>query len=213
MIRLTVDDREIEAKEGDNLLQVCLDNGIYIPNLCHIQGVEKPSASCRLCFVEIEGEKGPLPSCTQEVRGGMTVRTDTPQVRQLQRTALKLLLSVHDVDCGHCPANKRCELQKLAKFLGIGLKPKDLEKHLKEVEIDQGHPCLAYYPNRCVLCGKCVHACMANHEKPLLTFASRGIDTVISLYCGDDVSDLPCEKCHACVDACPVSAIILKNSP
>ena len=213
MVRLTVDNKEIEAEEGENLLQVCLDNGIYVPNLCHIKGLEKPSASCRLCFVEVEGEKGPLPSCTLEVREGMAIRTDSPPVRELQRTALRLLLSAHDVDCAHCPANKRCELQKLAKFLGTGLKPKDLEKCLKEMEVDQGHPYLAYYLNRCVLCGKCVHACRANNERPLLTFARRGIDTVISLYCGDHLSDLPCDKCHACVDVCPVSAIVLKKSP
>jgi len=211
VIRFTVDNREIETREGDNLLQTCLDNNIYIPNLCHIKGMERSPASCRLCFVEIEGEEKPLPSCTIEVKEGMVVTTDTQAVRQLQTSALRLLLSVHHLECRHCPANKKCELQKLAKILKVGLKPKQLEKHLKEIEVDETHPCLDYYPNRCVLCGKCVYICNEKHVQPLLTFAKRGLDTVISFYGSKDLSILPCVECHACVEICPVSAIILKN--
>ncbi|MFC1535154.1 2Fe-2S iron-sulfur cluster-binding protein [Thermodesulfobacteriota bacterium] len=213
MIKLTVDNRDIEVREGETLLQACLDNGIYIPNLCHIKDLKKPSASCRLCFVEIEGEDKPLTSCTVQVRDGMVVKTDTQPVIQLQRTALRLLLSVHHVDCGHCPANKRCELQRLAKILKVGLKTKHLGKHLKETEIDETHPCMNYYPNRCVLCGKCVYMCKEKQDEPLLTFARRGMDTVISFYGENDISTIPCEKCQACVDICPVSAITLKISP
>ncbi|MBN2059629.1 MAG: (2Fe-2S)-binding protein, partial [Deltaproteobacteria bacterium] len=150
MIKLIVDKIEIEAAEGDCLLQVCLDNDIYIPNLCHIKGVDKPSASCRLCFVQIDGESKPVPSCTVKVKEGMVVMTDTEQVRRLQRSALQLLLSVHHVDCGKCPANKKCELQRMAKLLKVGLKPKHLEKHLQKIEIDETHPLFNYYPNRCV---------------------------------------------------------------
>ena len=130
MAKLRVDNREIEAREGISLLEACLDSGIYIPNLCHIHGAENPSASCRLCFVEIEGEDKPIPSCTVKARDGIIVKTDTPSVRRLQRTAFKLLMSVHRVDCGHCPANKKCELQRIAKFLKVGLKSKYLELHL-----------------------------------------------------------------------------------
>ena len=212
LIKFTVDNREIEAMEGDNLLQTCLDNDIYIPNLCFIKGMERSPVSCRLCFVEIEGKEKPLPSCTIKVKEGMVVKTDTQPVRQLQVSALKLLLSVHQVDCRHCPANKKCELQKLAKILKVGLKSKQLEKHLKEIEIDKTHPCLDYYPNRCVLCGKCVYICNEKREKPLLTFAKRGLETVISLYGAKDILTLPCEECHECVDICPVSAITLKIS-
>jgi len=212
MIKITVDNREIETREGENLLQTCLDNGIYIPNLCYIKGQKRPSASCRLCFVEIEGEDAPLPSCTISVQPGMIVKTNTPSVRQLQRTALRLLLSTHHIDCRHCPANKKCELQRLAKRLNVGLKSKDLDIHLKEPEIDETHPYLNYYPNRCVLCGKCVYICKCNHDKPMLTFAKRGLDTVITFYSEESVSSQPCEGCLACVKVCPVAAITLKKA-
>jgi bidirectional [NiFe] hydrogenase diaphorase subunit len=165
MPKFLVDNKEIEAKEGITLLKACLDNQIYIPNLCYLEGIDSPSVSCRMCFVEIEGERQPIPSCTVLVKDDMVVKTDTPAVRQLQRTALRLLLSVHHVDCKNCQANKKCELQRMAKFLKVGLKPKSLGIHLKEMEIDRSHPFLDYYPNRCVLCGKCVHVCREKNGK------------------------------------------------
>ena len=211
-LKLRVDDQEIETKEKKTLLQICLDNGIYIPNLCYLENVESPAASCRMCFVEIEGMPQPVPSCTVQVRDDMVVKTDTPAVRQLQRTALRLLLSVHDVDCKNCHANKKCELQNIAKFLKVGLKPKRLERYLKETQIDETHPFLIHYPNRCVLCGKCVHICRGKHGQAVLTFAKRGFDTVISTYSATDDSSPSCIDCNTCVDACPVGALALKGS-
>ena len=211
MVKLLVDDKEIEVEEGAILLQACLNNEIYIPSLCYLGGMKNPPASCRMCFVEIEGENKPVTSCTVKVRDGMVVKTDTPSVRRLQRTALQLLLSVHDVDCGRCPANKKCELQRIARFLRVSLKPKRLERLLKETETDENHPFLTYYPNRCILCGKCIHVCRTLHGKPFLTFAKRGFDTVVSFFGEKDTPGLPCgEKCVACVEICPVSAITLK---
>ena len=99
MVKLIVDDREIEAAEGATLLQACLKNDIYIPNLCHMEDMAHPAALCRMCFVEIEGQDKPVASCTITVSENMVVKTDTPAVRRLQRRALRLLLSVHDVDC------------------------------------------------------------------------------------------------------------------
>lgn len=211
MVKLVVDKKEIQAEAGENLLHVCLQNGIYIPNLCYIEGMIDPPASCRMCLVEIEGLRNPIPSCTVTVKDGMIVKTDTDTVRRLQRTGLQLLLSVHDVDCGHCPANKKCELQRIAKFLKVGLKPKHLEARLKETKVDGGHPFLKYYPNRCVLCGKCIAVCKDSRGQAVLTFAQRGLDTVVTSYGEEPSSTLFCNECHACVDICPVSAITIKT--
>jgi len=212
MLKLRVDNKEIETRKGKSLLQACLDNQIYIPNLCYLENMESPSASCRMCFVEIEGIPHPVPSCTVQVKDDMVVKTDTPAVKKLQRTALRLLLSVHDVDCKNCHANKKCELQIIAKFLKVGLKPKHLKRYLKETQIDGTHPFLIHYPNRCVLCGKCVHICREKHGQSVLTFAKRGFDTVISTYSAKDVSSLTCGDCDTCVKACPVGALALKES-
>ena len=211
MVKIQVDDKEIVVEEGTTLLQACLDNEIYIPNLCYLEWLDKPSASCRMCFVEMDGEDKPVPSCTVKVKKGMIVKTDTPFVRQLQRSALRLLLSVHEVDCKRCPANKKCELQRIAKFLKVGLKPGPLERFLKETDPDERHPFLNFHPNRCILCGKCVHVCRNQHGQSFLTLAKRGFDTVISFYEESDDSVIPCTQCTACIDICPVSALTLKN--
>ncbi|MBW1900816.1 MAG: (2Fe-2S)-binding protein [Deltaproteobacteria bacterium] len=211
MVKLLVDNIEIETEAGTTLLQACLENDIYIPNLCFLERMVHPPASCRMCFVEIEGESGPVTSCTVKVKDGMVVKTDTDAVRRLQRTAFQFLMSVHDVDCGNCPANKRCELQRTAKLLKVGLKPGKLERYLKAVEEDLEHPFLAYHPNRCVLCGKCIFVCKEKHGQPVMTFAKRGLDMIISFYGEENVSALPCEKCCACVEICPVAAITLKE--
>jgi len=211
MLTLLIDDKTIQVNEGANLLEACLQNDIYIPNLCYIEGMPQPPSSCRLCFIEIEGEGDPLPACTLRVKHDLIVRTDTPRVRQLQKSALQLLLSVHDVDCKNCPANRNCALQDMAKFLSIGLKNKHLEMFLKNARIDQNHPFLTYFPNRCVLCGRCVYVCHDRHNLTALTFANRGINTIIGFF-GSPGSMLPsCEACLACAEVCPVAALLPKT--
>jgi len=211
-IIITVDGKALEVPSGTSLLRVCLDNEIYIPNLCYLEDMKRPTAACRMCFVEIDGENRPVTACTVTVKEAMVVRTDSSKVRGLQRTAFELLMSVHDVDCGHCPANKKCELQRIARFLKVGLKPKGLDHFLKEPKVQDDHPLLNYYPNRCVLCGKCIHVCNNRNGHPYLSFAKRGFDTVLSFYGASDISDSPCKQCRACIDICPVGAIVMKSS-
>jgi NADH dehydrogenase/NADH:ubiquinone oxidoreductase subunit G len=210
MATIFVDDNAIEAPDGANLLRVCLDNGIYIPNLCYLPDMPAPPASCRLCFVEIDANPQPAAACTVGVSDGMQVRTDSPAVRRLQRSALQLLLSVHDVACKTCPANRRCALQDMARFLKVGIRVKGLEKHIKAAAAAaDSHPALSYFANRCVLCGRCVHVCKGMHDHALLAFAERGFDTVISAYgAGADTSR--CTACLACAAICPVGALIPK---
>ena len=211
MVQITVDDKAIEAEEGSSLLHTCLESEIYIPNLCFLPAMKDPPAACRMCWVDIEGERGPVTSCTVRVKEGMVVRTDTEGVRHLQKTAFQLLMSVHDVDCKNCHANKKCELQRIAKFLKVGLKPGKLERYLKAVDEEAEHPLLNYYPNRCVLCGKCIFVCKEKHGQAAMTFAKRGFDTIISFYGQEASMTFPCDTCSACVEICPVGAISLKQ--
>ena len=211
MIEILVDNKKIQAEEGLSILEACMRNDIYIPHLCFLGGMKSPPASCRLCFVDIEGEKAPEISCSKTIQDGMVIRTDSREVRQLQRTAFELLMSVHDLDCGHCAANKRCQLQRIAKFLKVGLKPKRLE-HLagKTAPVDV-FSALVYFPNRCVLCGRCIHVCSTRNGRPLMAFAKRGFYTEISFYGEDDNTGYDCGKCLCCVEACPVGALIGKG--
>lgn len=208
MVTLVVDNKELKVEQGTVLLDACLDQGIYIPHLCHLRGASEAHASCRLCFVEIEGVGDPVCSCTVKVRQGMVVKTDAPRVRELQIRALRLLLSAHDVDCAHCPANKKCPLQTMAGFLHVGLKADGLETALKAPPILDAHPFITYHPSRCVLCARCVRMCRTQYGLPHMAFAGRGFDTLITFFSDGKAPD--CETCLACVQVCPVAALTLR---
>ncbi len=207
MPKIVIDNKELQVEENISLLKACLCNGIYIPHLCFMEELQHPSASCRLCFAQVGGQTAL--SCAVKVREGMIVRTDTPQVRRLQISAFRLLMSVHHI-IPKCPAKKTCELIKIAKFLGVSLKMKDLPKILKEPEIDTSHPLFDIHLNRCVLCEKCIHICRITHGHSLWTFIKRGFDMTVRYYGKQDLSMLPCKDCLRCMDICPVKAITLK---
>jgi NADH dehydrogenase/NADH:ubiquinone oxidoreductase subunit G len=210
MINITVNNQTLRVEPGVSLLSACLDNGIYIPNLCYLKEVARPSASCRMCFVEIEGRDQPAAACTETVTQTMVVKTDTPRIRRLQKTALQLLLSVHRVDCKDCPANRNCGLQKIARYLKVGLKSKKHTPVFKEPEVDDRHPCLDYFPNRCILCGKCIRICAHLHPASMLSFARRGFDTIIGTYPHPRQAAQQCSHCMRCVQICPVAALLGK---
>ena len=151
-ISLTIDGKKIRAHEGDKILWAASENGIYIPNLCAIQEKAQPSASCRLCFVEVEGENEPVMACAETVREGMVVSTRGKNALRLARTSAELILASHPVDCAHCLKNRSCELQRIAKHLGIKLKTKRFRKLERNLPIDESSSLFIYDPNKCVLC-------------------------------------------------------------
>ncbi|NLI81539.1 MAG: 2Fe-2S iron-sulfur cluster binding domain-containing protein [Deltaproteobacteria bacterium] len=208
MVAIVVDGKTIEAEEGANLLQVCLENGIYIPNLCFLKEMEHPTGSCRMCLVEIDGEDKPVTSCMRRVQDGMVVRTDTEQVRHLQRIDFQLLMSAHHMDCKNCLSNKHCELKKIAKHLGVRLKATKFEELGRDLAVLK-HPLFDLLPARCILCRKCLFICQQANGEPLLRLVRKGYESVIEAACeGQDPEELPCKFCMACVKGCPVSAIV-----
>jgi bidirectional [NiFe] hydrogenase diaphorase subunit len=210
IITLSIDSREVRAKEGQKLLWAALDHGVYIPNLCAMREADLPFGGCRLCLVEIEGRRSPVAACSQQVEDGMVVRTDTPQVKRLRRTAFELLLSHHHLDCAHCPKNKKCELQRIATHQGFKLKLERLRRIPRDLPVDSSHPLFTYDPNKCVICGKCVWVCQ-RHGVGAIDFAYRGLDTRVSTFDNMPMVDAKCDSCLECVMVCPVGALTERN--
>jgi formate dehydrogenase major subunit/NADH-quinone oxidoreductase subunit G len=210
-ISLTIDGKQIKAKEGETILWAALENGIYIPNLCAIREKMQPSASCRLCFVEVEGENEPVISCTEPVREGIVVNTRGKNALRLARTAAELILASHPVDCGHCLKNRSCELQKIAKHLGIKLKTKRFRKLERNLPIDESSPLFIYDPNKCVLCGRCVWVCRERLGIGAIGFTRRGFKRMVSTFQDKPIGESICNQCGECVKVCPVGSLTFKN--
>ncbi len=210
-IFLTIDGKKIKAHQGEKLLWAALDNGIYIPNLCGIREKIQPSASCRLCFVEVEGENEPIIACTETVKKGMVVNTRGKNVLRLARTSAELILASHPVDCGHCLKNRYCELQKIAKHLGIKLKTKRFRKLERNLPIDESSSLFTYDPNKCVLCGKCVWVCQEKLGIGAIGFTRRGFKRMVSTFQDKPIAETMCTQCIECVKVCPVGSLTFKN--
>jgi predicted molibdopterin-dependent oxidoreductase YjgC len=208
-VNLTIDGTPIQAKKGEKLLFAALDAGIYIPNLCAIRDVA-PHAGCRLCLVEIEGWPDPTTACTEEVVEGMIVRTDTPHIRRLQRTAFELLIASHTVNCKNCPKHSKCEMHHIAAFLKTSLKTRRLRKKERHYLIDDSHNEIILDRNKCVLCGKCVWACVEKRGIGAINYSFRSDRTIIDTFCGDRLADTACDGCGLCADLCPVGSISRK---
>lgn len=210
-IKLTIDGKEVEAEKGERILWIALRNGIYIPNLCAVEGLEPPFGACRLCFVQVEGIEKPVASCVTAAEEGMMIRTRSEAVDRLVRSAFELIMSDHDLDCKNCVANKACELQRIAKERRLSLKPKRIKPLDRMRPLDESHPCIVVNPNRCVLCGRCVHLCGRAGEGINLDFALRGIKTVITSQIGASADIQDCEDCRQCIEVCPVGALQSKE--
>jgi bidirectional [NiFe] hydrogenase diaphorase subunit len=210
-ISLTIDGKKIKAHEGEKILWVALENGIYIPNLCAIYERVQPSASCRLCFVEVEGKNEPVISCTEPVKEGMVVHTQGQNALRLARTSAELILASHPIDCGHCLKNRSCELQKIAKHLGIKLTSKRFRKLERNLPIDESSPLFTYNPNKCVLCGKCIWVCQEKLGTGAIGFTRRGFKRMVSTFRDRPIAESICNQCGECVKVCPVGSLILRS--
>src|SRR6056297_1588500 len=118
MVTVTIDGQKVEVEEGSKILDAAKKLDIDIPTLCYLEGINEPAA-CRVCVVDIEGERDLQPACEYQVKEGLVVRTNTPEVLNARKTVVELLLSDHPFDCLTCAANQNCELQSVADRFGI----------------------------------------------------------------------------------------------
>jgi formate dehydrogenase beta subunit len=230
-IHLTIDGTEVEAERGCTVLRAAQSAGIYIPTLCYHPDL-LPYGGCRLCIVEIENMRGFPTSCTTPATGGMVVKSNTPQLQELRRSFLQLILTEHpnacltchrrercgpyDIclrhvavteRCVSCPKNGQCELQYLVDYIGIG--DMTLPYRYRGLPVDfEREPLIQRDYNLCILCGRCVQMCSEVRGIGAVSFVNRGIDTVVGTAFDKPLQDSGCRFCGACVEVCPTGALM-----
>ena len=204
---LIINRRELPINGERNVLEIARKAGIEIPTFCYHSSLSIYGA-CRLCLVDIAG-RGIQASCSTKPEPGMVIQTHTEEIRQMRRVGLELLLASHDQNCPSCPKSNSCELQRLARVVGVDrvrFKPS-----VKDLPLDLSSPSLVRDPNKCVLCGDCVRACSEIQSVGALDFSHRGAHTCVGPAFGKALSDVECVYCGLCSSVCPTGAITPKN--
>jgi iron-only hydrogenase group A len=208
MITLEVNGRTIEGKEGEMLLYSLRRAGIHVPTLCHLDDLF-PSGACRLCVVEVEGEKNLVPSCAYPVRPGLKIWTHSERAVQARTTIVELLLANHPDDCLYCERNGQCGLQDLAEELNIHRRRFIGERsHHPE---DVSSPSILRDPDKCILCGKCVRVCEEIQGVSAIDFIGRGSQTTVGTAFNEGINISSCINCGQCINVCPTGALRERN--
>ncbi len=209
MINLVINDRNVQAAEGQTILQAARAAGIHIPTLCYLEGVNDIGA-CRVCVVEVEGIDEMIPSCNTKVREGMIVHTDSERVLAARKTAVDLLLANHRINCFSCQKNGVCELQALAKE--FGLERSSFVGRGVTKPVLNSHPFLLYDANLCIHCQRCVNTCARRTGRHAIGVGEAGALPLIKAPFGAGWDTSLCESCGSCAENCPTGALAKKES-
>ena len=203
-IKITINNREVEAYEGQTVLEAAKNNGIHIPTLCYLKDVTGTGA-CRVCQVEVEGAKTLCAACVYPVRDGMVIKTNSQRALDARRRVVELIVSNHSKDCLSCIRNTNCELQRLCQELGVREDAFAGEK--SEPTFDTVSPGIVRNTSKCVLCGRCVETCLKVQGLGVLGYMNRGFKTKVAPIYDKSFDDVNCMQCGQCINVCPVGAL------
>jgi len=180
--------------------------GIDLPTFCYHSELSVYGA-CRLCLVEVKN-RGIMGACSTPPEPGMEIRIHTPELREIRKIAVELLLANHDQSCPTCFRNGACKLQEIARKLGVSqVRFKPIQEI---VDVDVTSPCLVRDPNKCVLCGDCVRMCAEIQGIGAIGFAYRGHRTAVLPAFGKGLGTVECVGCGQCSSVCPTGALTPK---
>ena len=233
-ITISIDGVEIKTQPGKMVLEAAIDAGIYVPYLCYHPGM-KPFAACRMCVVSVEGGRGYPAACTLPVADGMRIRSESQDVNELRRTVMQMLiaehpngcLTCHRIDicgpndvclrhvsvndrCITCPKNERCEFKDTVRYLEMELES-PLNYKYKQIPLEVSDPFYDRDYNLCIACGRCVRACEEIRGDDAICFTERSGKALVGTSFGTSLLESGCEFCGACIDVCPVGALVERD--
>ncbi|MBI9019924.1 MAG: iron hydrogenase small subunit [Verrucomicrobia bacterium] len=205
LVTVTIDDKEVTVPSGTTILEVAKQIGIRIPTLCYHEDL-CVAGVCRICVVEVEGQRTLQTACAYPVTEPITVRTHTRKVRQARRHILDLMLSKHYGECYACFRNNNCELQALAKEYGVDFfrfghpeKPR--------FKVDRSSHSLVRDMDKCILCRRCIRTCIDLQEVGVLEVDKRSDQSKVITFGDKPLGEVVCINCGQCINRCPTGAL------
>ena len=203
MVNLTIDGKKISVEENTTIMEAAASNGIPIPKLCYLKGINE-IAACRVCVVELEGKEKLITSCNNVVKEGMVIYTNSPKVRRHRRTTVELILSQHDCECVTCSRSGNCSLQTVANDLNIFDIP--FKMQLEKQPWDKHFP-LIRDSSKCIKCMRCVQVCDKIQGLGIWDVEGTGSRTTINVAGHRSIDEADCALCGQCITHCPVGAL------
>jgi len=208
-VTVVIDGIEAKVPFGTTILEAAAGLGVTIPTLCHHPDLDMAGV-CRICVVEVEGQRTLQPACSFPVTNQMKISTHSRRVRLARRHVLDLLLSEHYGDCYSCVRNGTCELQDLAEEYGI--------THFRfghpdapVAEVDDSSYSVIRDANKCIRCRRCVRTCIDLQEVGVLEAVNRSNQTEIATFLDKPLLDVVCINCGQCINRCPTGALYAKD--
>lgn len=206
MVTLTIDGKIAQVPKGTTIMEAAKSVNIQIPHLCYLKEINE-IAACRVCCVEVEGERAMVTACNNHVKEGMVVHTNSPRARTTRRTNVQLILSQHDCKCATCVRSGNCQLQNISNDLGI------LELPF-ETQLPQGlrSAWTKTFPlyrdfNKCIKCMRCIQICDKIQTLSIWDLAGTGSRTTIDVSGNRVIKDSDCALCGQCITHCPVGGL------
>ena len=203
MVNLTIDGKQISVQENTTIMEAAAQNGIPIPKLCYLKGINE-IAACRVCVVELEGKEKLITSCNNVAEEGMVIYTNSPKVRKHRRNTVELILSQHDCLCVTCPRSGNCSLQKVANDLDILEIP--FRQELEHQPWNRNFP-LIRNSAKCIKCMRCIQVCDKVQGLHIWDLEGTGSRTTVNVSGRNTIEESACSLCGQCITHCPVGAL------
>lgn len=207
MVKLTIDNQQIEVKEGTKIIDAAVLAGVKIPRLCFLRDLNEIGA-CRVCVVEVEGKEKLLTSCNNVVKEGMVIRTNSPKVRNARRTNIELILSQHDFKCATCVRSGNCSLQEISNDLNVLNVNFDIDFEQRSWNPD--FPLQKDF-SKCIKCMRCIQVCDKIQSLNIWDIVNSGYRTTVDVSWNRNIEQADCSLCGQCITHCPVGALMVRN--